>query len=134
MNNKEIVKKFNKEVIEQTNYETFKTLMHPEFINHTAPPTANGAEGMWYTFHTILKPAFPDLVVEIEDQIEENDKVVTRKIIRGTHLGKLFDFEPTGKSIKINIIDIVRIKDGQYFEHWGINTLQSLLSELKQGK
>lgn len=39
--------------------------------------------------------------------------------------------EPTGKQIKIDVIDIVRLKDGKYFEHWGINTLQSVIAELK---
>lgn len=134
MNNKDIVKKFNKEVIAQTNYETFSALMHPQFVNHTAPPNANGADGMWNTFSKILKPAFPDLTVEIFDQIEEGNKVVTRKSIVGTHTGKLFDIEPTGKHIKIDVIDIVLIKEGTYFEHWGINTLQQIITELKHEK
>ncbi len=132
--NKEIVKKFNKEVIEQTNYKVFKELMHPEFVNHTAPPAANGADGMWHTFNTILKSAFSDLKVIILDQVAEEDKVVTRKTITGTHTGKLFDIEPSAKVIKIDVIDIVRLKDGQYFEHWGINTLQSVMAELKRGE
>jgi predicted ester cyclase len=134
MNNKEIVKKFNKEVIEQTDYEVFKELMHPNFVNHSAPPGANGPDGMWHTFSMVLKPAFPDLVVNILDQVAEEDKVVTRKSINGTHLGKLLDIAPTGKVIKIDVIDIVRLKDGKYFEHWGINTLQSVMAELKKGE
>ncbi len=109
------------------------TMMHEQFVNHTAPPGANGPDGMWHTFSKILKPAFPDLVVDILDQVAEDDKVVTRKTISGTHLGQLFDIEPTGKAIKIDVIDIVRLKEGQYFEHWGINTLQQVIAVLKQG-
>jgi len=30
------------------------------------------------------------------------------------------------------VIDIVRLKNGKYIEHWGINTLQTVLSELKK--
>lgn len=130
--NKEVVKRFNKEVIEQGNFDTFKQLMDNDFINRTAPITANGADGMWNTFSNILRPAFPDLTVEIYEQIAEDDKVVTRKAIIGTHKGKLFDIMPTGQRIKIDVIDIVRVKDGKYIEHWGINTLQTVLSELKK--
>ncbi|QNF33654.1 ester cyclase [Adhaeribacter swui] len=130
--NKSVVRQFNKEVIEQGNRETFNTLIDPDFINQTAPPTANGADGMWNTFYNILRPAFPDLKVEIYDQIAENDKVTTRKAIVGTHQGVLMGIEPTGKQIKIDVIDIVRLKDGKYLEHWGINTLQSILMELKK--
>ena len=106
--------------------------MDHDFINRTAPISANGADGMWNTFSNILRPAFPDLTVEIYEQIAEDDKVVTRKAITGTHKGKLFDILPTGQRIKIDVIDIVRVKDGKYIEHWGINTLQTVLSELKK--
>ncbi|MCW7462028.1 hypothetical protein [Leptospira limi] len=50
-------------MIQNCNEDTFQELMHLEFINHTAPTHANDAQGMWNTFHSILKPAFPDLKV-----------------------------------------------------------------------
>jgi len=131
-NNKEIVKRFNKEVIEKGNYDAFLELIDKDFINRTAPPNANGADGMWNTFATILRPAFPDLKVHIYDQVAENDKVVTRKAITGTHTGKLLGIEPTGQEIKIDVIDIVHLKNRKYFEHWGINTLQTVLATLQK--
>lgn len=106
--------------------------MDNDFINRTAPASANDANGMWNTFSNILRPAFPDLTVEIYEQIAEGDKVVTRKAITGTHKGKLFDISPTGQKIRIDVIDIVRVKDGKYIEHWGINTLQTVLTELRK--
>lgn len=130
--NKRAVKRFNKEVIEQCNYDSFLELMDTEFINRTAPPNANDSKGMWNTFFNILKPAFPDLKLEIYDQIAEGDKVTTRKAIIGTHKGVLMGVEPTLKQIKIDVIDIVRLKNGKYIEHWGINTLQTVLTELKK--
>jgi len=129
--NKATVRRFNKEVLEQCNLETFNAIMHQDFINQTAPATSNRADGMWNTLNNILKPAFLDLKVEIYEQIAENDLVTTRKAIFGTHTGVLMGIEPTGKQIKIDVIDIVRLKDGKYFEHWGINTLQSVIAELK---
>jgi predicted ester cyclase len=130
--NKETVRRFNKEVIEQCNLESFRQLMDDDFINRTAPSGSNDGNGMWNTFFNILKPAFPDLTVEIYDQIAEEDKVTTRKAIIGTHTGVLMGIEPTGKQIKIDVIDIVRLKNGKYVEHWGINTLPTILSELRK--
>lgn len=131
--NKLVVRKFNKEILEQLNAESFKELMHDDFINHTpAPGMSEKADGVWNNLKNILSVAFSDLKVEIYDQIAEGDKVVTRKSITGTHTGKLLDVEPTGRKIKINVIDIVTVKDGQYFEHWGINTLQTVISELRK--
>ncbi|WP_442796128.1 ester cyclase [Pelobium manganitolerans] len=130
--NKAIVRQFNSEVIEQCNWDCFNAMMDKGFINQTAPLGANKADSMWNTFNNILKPAFPDLKVEIYDQIAEGDKVTTRKAIVGTHTGVLMGIAPTGKQIKIDVIDIVRLKDGKYMEHWGINTLQTVIAELKK--
>ena len=130
--NKAVVVRFNKEVIERGDEAAFRELMAPDFVNRTASPGApTGPEGMFNTFNRVLRPAFPDLSVEIHEQIAEGDKVTTRKTIRGTHRGDLFGVAPTGKSVAIDVIDIVRIADGRYAEHWGVNTLPSVLAALR---
>jgi len=130
---KTIVRRFNKEVIEQGNTESFEALMDKDFINHSAPEsTNNGPEGMIYTFNNILRPAISNIQVIIYDQLAEGDVVTTRKVITGTHTGVFFGIEPSGKSISIDVIDIVRIRNGKYFEHWGINTLPTVLSLLEK--
>lgn len=130
--NKETVKRFNKEVIELGNLNSFNEIMGIGFVNRTAAPTlSDGADGMWHMLNNILRPAFPDLVVEIYDQLAEGDKVTTRKAIMGTHTGTLMGIPPTNRKIRIDVIDIVRVQDGKYMEHWGLNTLQTLMAELK---
>ena len=86
--------------------------------------------GIIYTFNNILRPALPDLKVTIHHQMAEGDVVTTRKTIKGTHSGELLGISATGKQVSIDVIDMVRIKDGKYFEHWGINTLPSVLAQL----
>jgi predicted ester cyclase len=130
--NKAVVARFNKEVIERGDEASFRELMAPDFVNRSAPPgIPNGPEGMLDTFNKILRPALPDLTVEIHDQLAEGDKVTTRKTIRGTHRGELLGVPATNKPVAIDVIDIVRVKDGRYVEHWGINTLASVLTQLK---
>ncbi|PJZ82328.1 ester cyclase [Leptospira meyeri] len=129
--NKHIVKRFNEEVIQNCNEVTFRELMHVDFINRSAPEHANDSNAMWNTFSSVLKPAFPDLTVEIFDQVAEGDKVTTRKAITGTHKGVLMGIAPTQQKIRIDVIDIVRLQDGQYIEHWGLNTLQTILTDLR---
>ncbi|PZP41668.1 MAG: ester cyclase [Pseudopedobacter saltans] len=130
--NKKVVLRFNKEVIEQGNVDSFHELMHPDFVNHSAPEGSQGAAGMIHTFNNILRPALPDLKVTVFQQIAEGDLVTTRKTISGTMTGTLLGIPPTGKEIHISVIDIVRIKDGRYYEHWGINTLPTVLDALKK--
>jgi predicted ester cyclase len=129
--NKEVVRRFNIEVIQNGNEAAFHDLMASDFINHAAPSgTPNGSQSMWGTFQNILRPALSDLKVTIHDQIAEGNKVVTRKTISGIHSGTLMGHAPTGKDVAISVIDIVRVQDGKYAEHWGLNTLSSLLAAL----
>jgi hypothetical protein len=55
-----------------------------DFVNRSAPTgRPSGPEGMLHTFNQVLRPAFPDLKVEIHEQIAEGDKVTTRKPATG---------------------------------------------------
>lgn len=118
--NKEIVRRFNTEVIEQGNAKAFEALMAADFVNHSAPSGApTGPQGMWNTFQNLLRPALSDLKVTIHDQIAEGDRVTTRKTNSGIHSGTLLGIPATGKQIAIQVIDIVRVEDGKYAEHWG---------------
>jgi predicted ester cyclase len=131
---KEVIRRFNEEVITRGDRAAFEALIAPGFVNHSAPPGASvGAEGMWKTFDSVLRPALAELTVTIHDQIGEGDRVTTRKTIAGIHAGSLLGIEATGKPVSIDVIDIVRVEDGRYAEHWGINTLPSVLAGLRQG-
>jgi len=132
MTNKAVVIRFNQEVIERGSAAAFHELVAPDFVNHTAAPGISpGPDGMIHMLHAILRPAFPDLVVEIHDQIAEGDRVTTRKTLRGTHRGELFGIAATNAAVAIEVIDIVRLRDGRYVEHWGVNTLPSVLAHLR---
>lgn len=131
---KTVVRRFNEKVIGAGDRAAFDALMSADFVNQSAPPGApNGGESMWNTFDTILRPALEGLAVTIHDQIAEGEKVTTRKTISGKHIGTLLGVEATGKQVAIEVIDIVRVRDGRYAEHWGINNLPSVLAQLRKG-
>src|SRR5689334_7126050 len=101
---KAIVLRFNKEVIEQGNIDSIHELVAGDVINHTAPPGVSmGADGMIHFLMNVLRKTFPDLKVEILEQVAERDLVTTRKKITATHKE-----EP----VEINIIDMIRLKNG----------------------
>ena len=128
---KSVVRRFNEEVIAGGDRAAFDALMAPDFVNRSAPPGApNDGESMWNTFATVLRPALEGLAVVIHDQIAEGDKVVTRKAFKATHTGPFMDVPATGKSITFPVVDIVRLRDGKYIEHWGIRDTYSVLRQL----
>ena len=61
---------------------------------------------------------FPDFHTEIEDQIAEDDKVVTRWTMRGTHRREFRGIAPTGNALEITGIGIFRFSEGKVVESW----------------
>jgi predicted ester cyclase len=129
--NKVIVTRVNKEFIEGGNMETFNEIFAPDFINQTAPPgSPKGPDGVVYFFNHLLKSAFPDLKVIIHDQVAEGDKVTTRKSFHATHQGEFLGVPATNKPVVMDVIDIIKLRDGKFIEHWGILDMQSVMAQI----
>ena len=65
-----------------------------------------------------FREAFPDFRSEIEDQIAEGDRVVTRWRMHGTHRGEFRGIAPTGNALDITGIGIFRFSNGKVVESW----------------
>lgn len=68
--------------------------------------------------------------VVIHDQIADGDKVTTRKSFHAIHKGEFFGVPPTGKNVVMDVIDIIRLRDGKYVEHWGILDMQRVMAQI----
>jgi len=67
---KQVVQRFNHEVIEQGNRASFDALVASDFVNWSAPAGApSDGSGLWNTFEHVLRPALSGLKVQIHDQI-----------------------------------------------------------------
>lgn len=129
--NKTIVRRVNKEFIEGGDMNTFQEIFANDFVNHSAPAgTPANRDGVVFFFNQFLKPAFPDLKVEIHDMVAEGDKVTTRKSFHATHLGEFFGIQPTNKPIVMEVIDIIELHNGKFMAHWGILDMHSVLAQI----
>ena len=62
--------------------------------------------------------AFPDLQFDVQELIEEDDKVVTSWLMSGTHLGDLPQLPASGKSFSISGMTIYYFSEGKACGHW----------------
>jgi steroid delta-isomerase-like uncharacterized protein len=76
------------------------------------------------------RSAFPDLRMSFEDQIADGDRVVTRWVATGTHLGELNGIPATGCAAHVSGIFIHRLADGQINESWSMFDQLGLLLQL----
>jgi predicted ester cyclase len=81
-------------------------------------------------FAALLYTAFPDLHHQVEDQIAENDQVVSLVTARGTHQGDFQGILPTGKQVIITDIIITRILERKAVELWAQFDALGLLQQL----
>ena len=80
---------------------------------------------------TVLRRAFPDLHLIVEDQIVEADRVVTRSTVRGTHTGAFLGLARTGRRVEFELIDVNRVDDdGRITQHWTALDTHSLIQQL----
>lgn len=86
-----------------------------EMLNH--PYTTMNHEGM-KGFAMIMRSAFPDLKINIQQIIAKEDIVVIRGLLTGTHEGVYVGVPPTGKKIEFTTIVTFRVEDGKIVEEW----------------
>lgn len=65
-----------------------------------------------------FRPAFPDLRVEIQDQLAESERVVTCLRMRGTQTGPLSGLKASGKPMDMTGVRVDRLVEGQIAESW----------------
>lgn len=94
-----------------------------DYRNHN-PFVADGREAnraLWKMFYEAL----PDMEVTQEDLIVSGDRVVGRYIYRGTQTGELMGIPASGNAVEMRSIDIWRVADGMFVEHWDeLNVLE----------
>src|ERR687898_203852 len=74
--------------------------------------------------------ALPDLTATMEDIVIAGDRVVGRFVYRGTHAGELMGIPATGNPVEMRSIDIWRVEDAMFVEHWDELNLLEVLQQI----
>jgi steroid delta-isomerase-like uncharacterized protein len=99
-----------------------------DYRNHNAF-VADGREAnrqFWAAFFTAL----PDLSATMEDLVISGDRVVGRFVYRGTHTGELMGIPASGNQVEMRSIDIWRVEDGMFVEHWDELNLMEMFQQM----
>ncbi len=109
------------EVVTEASLDTLKDALAEvyadDFVLREAGEDVVGIEGLTQ-FVSMMRSAFPNLRITLEDDMAEGDKVVTRWIGQGTHQGELMGIAPTGNQVTMTGITMHRIEDTKIVEEW----------------
>ncbi|MEZ0373623.1 MAG: ester cyclase [Candidatus Sericytochromatia bacterium] len=78
----------------------------------------------------MMHAGFPDLKITVQDVIIEGDKVAVRYRMTGTNKGDFMGMKATGKTVDLEGVDIMRIADGKFVEHWGYMDSMIMMQQL----
>jgi steroid delta-isomerase-like uncharacterized protein len=128
--NEAVVRRFVDEYQTGGDERVAEAILADDFVDHSPfGPFSPDRDGVKQLF-AALRAAFPDLRAEIEDQFSQGDKVVTRKTFHGTNDGEFMGMPPTGKQVSFDVIDILRLRDGQFVDHWNVVDAMGLMQQL----
>jgi len=117
------------EVFNQGRMEVADELVAPNAVERQRGGAGDGPEGVKRTA-SILRSAFRDFSLTIEDLVVDGDKVWARQRGGGTNTGSFFGHPPTGITAYIEVFDVVRFEDGRIAEHWGVPDQLGMLMAL----
>ena len=69
---------------------------------------------------TKMRTGFPDLRVQIDDLLAEDQRVVAQLTYQGTHVGVFFQQPASGRFLAWSGVAIYRIDHGKIAEEWAI--------------
>jgi steroid delta-isomerase-like uncharacterized protein len=117
---KTLVRRFYEEIINRARFDKLDEILDPKIIWHDPLLPTGKARGIKNFRNTLemFRSAFPDLQITVEDQIQENERVVTRFTIDGTHKGELMGILATDRKFKVSGISIIRFERGKVVEEW----------------
>jgi steroid delta-isomerase-like uncharacterized protein len=131
--NKEKMRRVLEEAFGQGKLEVIDEVLDSDFVCYDP----NSESGEIHGSDTIkaeieyFHNAVPDLTYTVEDQIAEDDKVVSRYTVSGTHQGEFFGVPGTGKRIEMTGINIDRFDDsGKLVEEWPEYDLLGAMKQL----
>ena len=125
-----LTRRFYDEVFVQGKLDLIDEFVHDDFVEHEElPGLPPGKEGL-RVFTTMMREAFPDLSVTVNDIIVGGNKLVSRIRLSGTHNGEFMGIPPTGKTIDVQAIDIMAFRDGKATEHWGVTDQMAMMQQL----
>ena len=118
------------EAVNTGNLSPFDDLVDPNSVDHDpAPGQQAGPEG-YKAFFTEMRTAFPDLHIDVETLVADDDQVAFAYTLMGTHQGLFQGHAATGKSIKVRGVQISRFSRGMMTERWGSSDEVGIVSQL----
>jgi serine phosphatase RsbU (regulator of sigma subunit)/predicted ester cyclase len=125
--NKALVRRFLEEVWSKGNVSIVDELLAPDFVDHSLMPGQGSSREEYKRSGAEFYAAFSFADFIIEDQIIEDEKVVTKFSTRCIHRGEFLGVPPSGEVGEYSSIKIHRIIGDKITDEWSEGNLLEML-------
>jgi predicted ester cyclase len=108
---------------------SFAEFCTENYIQHSGR-SPDGLAALIENFRAIYA-RMPDIQARVEDRIIAGDKVVARMAFSATHTQPLQEIAPTGRRFTLRTMDIWRVENGKFAEHWDVVDYAGLQKQLR---
>ena len=127
--NKALVRRWFKEVWNEGNAKTIDELLTDRSVIHGLGEDLRGPAA-FKSFHAAYRDAFPDVKIQIERMIAEDDLVAVHWSASATHNGSGLGFAATGRPVKFSGMGIARFEGHKLIEGWNNFDQLGLLQQI----
>ncbi|WP_329625265.1 ester cyclase [Streptomyces sp. NBC_01255] len=118
-------------LVESGDFDEAAQMLTENFVANVpgCPDPLHGRE-IWQQGTKIMKDAFPDLKINVQDMFGVGDKVTVLVHFQGTHQGAFQQFEATGRQVGFRSVEVYRFEGDQIAEEWVAPDLLSLMQQI----
>jgi len=131
--NKATCRRFIQKIFNEGDFSSIRDFLSPDSLQHELdgqPVHSGRSPERFADMVHLYRLAFPNLRVEIQDQVAESDQVVTCLQMRGTQKGPLLGIGASGKTVNVSGIRVDRLAGDKIAESWfhwdGLGMLQQI--------
>src|SRR4051794_36455103 len=116
------MRRITAEIWDEGRIELVDKLIAEDLVDHIDVPGLDLAGRERYRANVVMmRTAFPDFRNPLDVIVAEEDVAVSYGRMIGTNTGEMMGMPPTGRSIDLLTIGMLRFKDGQAVERWGVH-------------
>ncbi len=127
---RELGRRWFETVWNQKNRDAIAEMFAPDAVLHEAGEDSTGPEG-FYPFFDNMHAMFSDFHLTIEDSIAEGDKICLRWSCQAKHTGPGLGLDPTGITIHVTGLSLLRVGNGMILEGWQNWDMLAMMEQLR---
>ncbi|WP_316809907.1 ester cyclase [Pedobacter heparinus] len=131
--NKELLKRFYKQVYVEWNMKMADEMLSPNFVSHDWRQSLGKGPKAFRNYYSVFNKAVPDAKYEVQDILADGDRVAVRWEMHGTYQRAFpgIDIPAAGQAVTLKGVAIYRVENNKLMERWVVSDLYELLKNIQ---